>query len=282
MRWPVGWEALGQWGTDAARIEPLVGGVANDVWSVRVRGRLAVGRLGSRGDADLAWETELLRHRDREGLAVPVPIPTTDGRLFADGLVVMTYVEGRPPETEADWRRVADTLRRLHRLTRGWPQRPGWRASTDLLSAETGTKVDLGAMPGGVGAAQWARDVRRPRRPQPAQRPRDRGARRADRLGRGARRRARPRPGAAPQRRRPRRRRLRRRRAGVGRVGGLRLLGRRVRGQAARRSPGGLSGGGESRDRILCRRSSPAGTGTASTSHIRGVFTPAAPANDGM
>jgi Ser/Thr protein kinase RdoA (MazF antagonist) len=59
----------------------------------------------------------------------------------------MTYVEGRPPETEADWRRVAEALRRLHRLTRGWPQRPGWRSSTDLLHAKTGTKVDLGAMP---------------------------------------------------------------------------------------------------------------------------------------
>jgi hypothetical protein len=25
----LGWEALGQWGEDAARIEPLAGGVAN-------------------------------------------------------------------------------------------------------------------------------------------------------------------------------------------------------------------------------------------------------------
>ena len=86
----MGWEALGQWGDDVARIEPLSGGVANDVWSVRVRGRLAVGRVGSRSDADLAWEMELLQHLDREGLTVPMPIPTTDGRLFADGLVVMT------------------------------------------------------------------------------------------------------------------------------------------------------------------------------------------------
>jgi len=39
---------------------------------------------------------------------VPVPIPTTDGRLFAEGLVLMTYVEGGPPKTEADWCRVAD------------------------------------------------------------------------------------------------------------------------------------------------------------------------------
>ena len=90
--WPVGWEALGRWGEDVARIEPLAGGVANDVWSVRVNGHLAVGRLGARSDADLAWETELLKHLDRAGLTVPVPIPTTDGRLFAEGLVVMTYV----------------------------------------------------------------------------------------------------------------------------------------------------------------------------------------------
>jgi Phosphotransferase enzyme family len=146
--WPVGWEALGQWGDDVVRIEPLTGGVGvNEVWSVRVNGHLAVGRLGQRSDADLAWETDLLRHLDREGMPVPVPIPATDGRHFADGLVVMTYVEGGPPETQADWRRVADTLRQLHRLTRGWPQRPGWRSSTDLLHAETGTKVDLGAMP---------------------------------------------------------------------------------------------------------------------------------------
>jgi Ser/Thr protein kinase RdoA (MazF antagonist) len=156
----MGWEALEQWGDDVARIEPLAGGVANDVWSVRVDGRLAVGRLGARSDADLAWETGLLQHLDRAGLTVPAPIPTTAGRLFADGLVVMTYLDGGPPETPADWRRVAGTLRELHRLTRGWPQRPGWRSSTDLLHAETGTKVDLGAMPPESVArcrAAWAR-----------------------------------------------------------------------------------------------------------------------------
>jgi Ser/Thr protein kinase RdoA (MazF antagonist) len=139
--------------------------VANDVWSVRVGGQLAVARRGARGDADLAWETELLVHLDRAGLTVPLPIPTTDGRLFADGLVVMTYVEGGPPKTEADWRRVAATLRQLHQLTPHWPQRPGWRSSTDLLHAERGTKVDLGAMPSeGVVRcrAAWARLVGRP------------------------------------------------------------------------------------------------------------------------
>jgi aminoglycoside phosphotransferase (APT) family kinase protein len=44
-------------------------------------------------------------------------------------------------------------------------RRPGWRSSTDLLHAETGTKIDLGAMPpAGVARcrAAWARLVGRP------------------------------------------------------------------------------------------------------------------------
>jgi len=154
----VGWEALDRW-SDAARIERLQTG-GNEVWSVRVNGHLAVGRLGRRADDDLAWETDLLRHLDREGMTVPVPIPTSDGRYFADGLVVMTRVDGGPPETGAEWRRVAETLRRLHRLTQDWPQRPGWRSSTDLLRAETGTRIDLCTMPPEAVArcrAAWAR-----------------------------------------------------------------------------------------------------------------------------
>jgi Ser/Thr protein kinase RdoA (MazF antagonist) len=131
----VGWEALGQWGEDAARIEPLAGGVANDVWSVRVHGHLAVARLGARSDADLACETEFLRHLDREGLTRAGADPD-DGRPAVRGRSGGDDIRGGgPPETEADWRRVADTLRRLHRLTQGWPQRPGRRSSTDLVHA---------------------------------------------------------------------------------------------------------------------------------------------------
>ncbi|GAB2585151.1 hypothetical protein Aab01nite_53230 [Paractinoplanes abujensis] len=161
----MGWEALQQWGDNATRLERLTGGVANDVWSVRVQGELAVGRLGRRSDADLAWETELMGYLDRAGLTVPVPIPTTDGRLFAGGLVVMTFLAGGPPATPDDWRRVADTLREVHRLTRDRPQRPGWRSSGDLLDAANGTKVNLGAMPPEAVArcrAAWARLAGRP------------------------------------------------------------------------------------------------------------------------
>lgn len=161
----MGWDALAQWGDDAVRVERLAGGSSNDVWSLRIAGRLAVGRLGKRSDADLAWEAELMQYLDRQGLAVPVPIPTRDGRLFADGLTVMTYMEGGPPETAADWRRVAEALRRLHQVTQDWPQRPGWRSSIDLLHTTTGTRIDLGAMPAEAVVrcrAAWARLVGRP------------------------------------------------------------------------------------------------------------------------
>lgn len=48
------WETLKLWGDDVVRIEALTGGVANDVWSVRLNGQLAVARRGTRSDADLA------------------------------------------------------------------------------------------------------------------------------------------------------------------------------------------------------------------------------------
>ncbi len=161
----MGWEALGLWGKDATRIRRLTGGVANDVWSVQLDGGMAVARLGTRSDADLAWEAGLLQYLDASGVAVPVPIPSLDGRLFADGLMVMPYLEGGPPHTEGDWRRVADTLRTIHRLTKHWPQRPGWRSSIDLLEADRGTRIDLAAMPPeGVARcrAAWSRLVGRP------------------------------------------------------------------------------------------------------------------------
>jgi Ser/Thr protein kinase RdoA (MazF antagonist) len=108
-------------------------------------------------------------------MPVPVQIPTTNGRYFAAGLVVMTYVDGGPPETEADWRRVADTLRQLHRLTHGWPQRPGLaivdrppaRRDRDEGRPPADAARRCRSMPSSVGATHRPPDLRRARRPQP-------------------------------------------------------------------------------------------------------------------
>lgn len=156
----MGWDALSRWGKDARRLQRLTGGVANDVWLVEIDGQRAVARLGSRSDADLGWESDLLAHLSSHGLTVPVPIPALDGRRFVDGLVVMPFLEGQPPQSAADWGRVAETLREVHRLTQGWPQRPGWRSSVDLLEEEHGTRIDLTRMPAEAVVrcrAAWAR-----------------------------------------------------------------------------------------------------------------------------
>ncbi len=125
-----------------------MGGVANNVWSVRVMGALAVGRLGAGSDADLAWETGLLQHLDRAGLAVPMPIPTTAGRLFADesgggNLCGGRAARGRQP-TGVAW---PAHLRRLHRVTQDWRAAP-WAGDRRPTSyAATRTRIDLAAMP---------------------------------------------------------------------------------------------------------------------------------------
>ena len=156
----MGWDALRQWGRDAQRLHPLSGGTENDVWEVRVAGQRAVARLGTRSAPELLWEVELLRYLAAQGLTVPMPIPTEDGAPFAQGLLVMTYIDGDPPKTEEDWQRVAATLQLMHELTQTWSQRPGWRSSQDLIHEETGTRVDLRLMPRDGGArcrAAWAK-----------------------------------------------------------------------------------------------------------------------------
>jgi len=53
----------------------------------------------------------------------------------------------RRPPAAGDWPAVAATLRRVHELTRGWPQRPGSASTRQLLTADRGGDVDLSLMP---------------------------------------------------------------------------------------------------------------------------------------
>ncbi len=71
--WPVGWEALEQWGDDVVRSEPLTGGVGvNEVWSLRVNGHLALpvqlrhgARLIGRWEAEDGWVIAVWEYDDR-------------------------------------------------------------------------------------------------------------------------------------------------------------------------------------------------------------------------
>lgn len=65
-----------------------------------------------------------------------------------DGWHVQHRVEGRHPDGSArDSAAVRSALRAIHSATTGWPQRPGSRSAAELLTADLGADVDLGALP---------------------------------------------------------------------------------------------------------------------------------------
>ena len=152
--------ALRAWGAGVRVVERLGGGNRNDVRLVTDgRARFAA-RLSSRPAAALRWEIRLLDELRRAGLRVPAAIPSADGRRIVDGLVLFEWLDGEPPHSERDWAHVAEALQRLHALTRVWPQRPGFRSTRQLLTAEVGGDVRLDLMP--AAAVERCRDAWRP------------------------------------------------------------------------------------------------------------------------
>ena len=130
---------LSPWGSPAV-LERL-GGHRNEVF--RLGGGL-VARRSRRSTASLEWELDLLDHLARNGFLVPEVVAAADGRAHVDGVVVQRWLPGREP---ADWAPVVAELRRLHELTAGWPPRPDFPGTRDLLTADRGGDVDLTAMP---------------------------------------------------------------------------------------------------------------------------------------
>lgn len=150
-------EVLAAWGALAV-VGTLGGGYRNEVLEVRRDGHRLVARRSRRSGASLAWEVRLLQHLASCGIRVPAIVPTVDGRTHVDGVVVMSWLDGRAPAA-GDWPAVAGTLRRVHAVTRGWTQRPGSASTRELLVADRGGDVDLSAMPAEAVAAcrrAWA------------------------------------------------------------------------------------------------------------------------------
>ncbi|WP_170047650.1 phosphotransferase enzyme family protein [Couchioplanes caeruleus] len=128
-------------------VERLTGGARNEVVLARRGGRRVVVRQSGRSLPALEWELDLLDHLASHGIGVPRPIVTDDGRRHVDGVHVHEFIDGRQPRDRRDWRRVIDVLTTVHELTTGWPQRPGFASSRQLLSADRGGDVRLDAMP---------------------------------------------------------------------------------------------------------------------------------------
>jgi Ser/Thr protein kinase RdoA (MazF antagonist) len=137
----------------------LGGGHRNEVWELDRGGDRLVARRVRRSPAELDWELDLMAHLAEHDFRVPATVYTVDGRRHAGGVVVQTWVPGGPPEP-GDWPAVAAELRRLHELTPGYPQRPGFAGVAELLTTDRGGDVDLSAMPPDAAAdcrAAWRR-----------------------------------------------------------------------------------------------------------------------------
>jgi Ser/Thr protein kinase RdoA (MazF antagonist) len=150
-------DALAAWG--AVRVTGrLGGGNRNTVLEIRRGDERLVARRSRREAASLEWEAGLLDHLAARGLRVPRVVPALDGRRHVAGVMVQSWLDGDPPGP-GDWPAVAATLRRLHEATAGWPQRPGFASTQQLLSVDSGGDVDLTAMPAQAVAAcrrAWA------------------------------------------------------------------------------------------------------------------------------
>ena len=127
-----------EWGPGVEVGPPRPGRHRNEVRSVTARGVDCVGRLSRRPAASLDWEHALLDALAGEGIPVPRPLPSRSGASHVQGLTLTPKLAGDHPSSPADWTRVAELLRRVHRLTKGWPQRPDiidWSLAGGELSA---------------------------------------------------------------------------------------------------------------------------------------------------
>jgi len=135
---------LSPWGSPPLG-ERLGGGHRNEVY--RAGGWVV--RRSRRSPASLEWELDLLDQLSRNGFTVPAVVPTKDGRRHVDGVVVQEWLPGRQP-ADGDWPLVKDELRRLHALMAGWPPRPDFPGTRELLTRDQGGDVDLTRMPASV------------------------------------------------------------------------------------------------------------------------------------
>ncbi|MEM9134144.1 MAG: phosphotransferase [Actinomycetota bacterium] len=131
--------------------EPIDEGNRNPVWRATLDGEPVAVRRSRRSEASLDWELDLIEVLHDAGFRVPTIRPTLDGRRHDEGLVVQRWLAGRPPSADDEWRRVADALVGIHRLTGSTHrQRPGCRAVTALGPTGRSVDADLSALPSEV------------------------------------------------------------------------------------------------------------------------------------
>jgi hypothetical protein len=146
--------ALAAW-SGLELLEPLARGARNQVFLAARGGRRLVVRRSGRPAASLAWSSTCWSTCARAASRFPRwcrPRRPPAGRRPAGAAVPAEPA----PRDRGDWRRVVEVLRAVHRLTAGWPQRPGFASARELLAHDRGGDVRLDAMPADAVAAVHA------------------------------------------------------------------------------------------------------------------------------
>jgi Ser/Thr protein kinase RdoA (MazF antagonist) len=127
-------------------ISLLAKGNRNTAMLVERAGERFVAKTTRRSEEAIEWLGDVLRQAMTAGLEVPHPVPSLNNRLVEQGVTLETWIEGSPLP-RPDLTDVLPLIREFHRLTRGFPQRPGFASARDLLVVERGGDVDLARMP---------------------------------------------------------------------------------------------------------------------------------------
>jgi Ser/Thr protein kinase RdoA (MazF antagonist) len=136
---------LKAWGEHKV-IEPLEGGFRNTAFLVETHNTKRVAKTTRRNEAAIRWLQPVHAAARQAGFITPDLIATRDGTLVSNGVTLETFIEGRTPKPE-ELLEMQPQLQTFHNLTRGFPQRPGFASSLQLLHEHSGGDVDLNAMP---------------------------------------------------------------------------------------------------------------------------------------
>lgn len=117
------------------------------VWQGMIGAERVAVRQSRRNSASLQWELDLIGDLGANDFVVPAVVPTDDGQMHVEGLVVQRWIDGREPATESDWRLVGAELQRLHVVAQSRNQRPGCCAVTELVQRRVSVDADLDLMP---------------------------------------------------------------------------------------------------------------------------------------
>ncbi len=117
---------LSGWG--ATLLRPLPGGARSRLWLCERAGSWFVARAVHEGETGLRWQDRVQAMAGRCGMTVARMVPAASGAFARGGVVLEPFLVGTPAHG-ADLAALAPGIARLHRATRDWPQRPGYRAA---------------------------------------------------------------------------------------------------------------------------------------------------------